>query len=223
MDQLQLLVDSAKVRTALLTLNDSATTVDTFDLSQDSFRLEGDNSSVFEYDACSKKSALRKGHTKQKQNVTFGCVTLRHYKRTVSYNPCLSGGPSVGLDWNYVEETSFGTVDDFDEQRPVKDEERNREQPGFYLSADQRYSLLLDWGFDEFDIISSMYVVANVNHQRIQTLRCLRRKAQLKELKRWVRNFFPKVPTSRKQKLDGGRRGLHLELAIGQGQKPQLG
>ena len=198
MDELQLFVDTANVRTALLSLNDSATTVDTFDLSQDSFRLE-DSSSVF-YETCSKKSALRNGHKKQKQNVTFGCVTLRFYKRTVSYNPCLSGGPSVGLDWNCVEETRFGTVEAFDEQRTVKDEEHNREQPGFFLSADQRYSLLLDWGFDELDIISSMHVVANINHQRTQTLRRLHRKAQLKELKRWVRNFFARVSTTRKHK-----------------------
>lgn len=200
MNELRLLIEShnGKPNSApFLSLNDSATTIDTLDLSDNSFHCEAEGISGLER-RCH-KSILKTNRRNKKVHVTFGGVTVKYYNRMVSYNPCFSGGPSIGLDWDYAKERSFTSVQSFEDQRSTSVKEQSGEL-SFHLSADQRYSLLMDWGFDELDIICSMHVVAKVNSRRIQTIRHLHRKAQLKQLRRSLGTFFSRVSPREKTK-----------------------
>jgi hypothetical protein len=95
--------------------------------------------------------------------VSFGTVEVRHYARIASDNPACSGGPPIGIGWEFA---AGGKVDLSDWEKA-----RRRRRPSADLQLDRRKreKILREWGYADKELALVMREMNKVKAQRRQT------------------------------------------------------
>jgi hypothetical protein len=107
---------------------------------------------------------LKKKSRTASLQVSFAEVKVRFYNRIVSDHPACSGGPPVGIGWEYTPEEKF----DFDDWEDVRD--RLRSRTGLLLDRPERERMLRDWGFGKKELASAARELHRTKAQRRQTI-----------------------------------------------------
>jgi hypothetical protein len=107
---------------------------------------------------------LKKKSRTASLQVSFTEVEVRFYNRIVSDHPACSGGPPVGIGWEYTPEEKF----DFDDWEDVRD--RLRSRTGLLLDRPERERKLRDWGFGKKELASAARELHRTKAQRRQTI-----------------------------------------------------
>jgi hypothetical protein len=105
----------------------------------------------------------RRWTASKSKTIDFGTVTIREYARTVGDNPAVGAGAPISLGWAYSK-PYIVHIDNF---------ETNIRKPGhrtrrdFYLTAEQRFHLLLDdWACPIEDIVAAKKAAAEIKYMR---------------------------------------------------------
>ena len=99
-----------------------------------------------------------------KYTVKFGTVQERVFDRVLDINPSPSQGPSLGLGWNYIDE-SPRTLQPTEEKA-----KSNRDLNHFHLSCNSRKSILREFGHSKFEIFLGTRLNERLREQRKRTL-----------------------------------------------------
>jgi len=103
--------------------------------------------------------------------VSFGNVNIRYYETVIVVNPACRCGPSVGIGWMYQDggKMDLGPIPSDDDIDNLENRNRKK-QSQLILSKDQRHQRLLDWGYTNQDIASSIRQLRKYKNQRKQTV-----------------------------------------------------
>lgn len=101
--------------------------------------------------------------------VRFGTVSIRHYERILTENPSTIEGPSIGIGWNFQEESAM----------PVYHYENSMylaRKPSYslVLNREQRQDILLDLGYTPREMASAVRSNNRARNQRRQTVQNLK-------------------------------------------------
>ena len=99
-----------------------------------------------------------------KGTVKFGTVQERVFDRVLDINPSTSHGPSVGLGWNYIDE-SPRTIQPTEEKT-----KSDRDLNHFHLSCNSRKSILREFGHSKFEMFLGTRLNERLREQRKRTL-----------------------------------------------------
>jgi hypothetical protein len=130
---------------------------------------------------------------KTRSIVTFDCVLVREYERTVGDNPSCRHGPPISIGWSYLPETihHIDEYENFEAKVPASDDipphcltgvsivtasgdhprRRFRTRREFHLPAETRHAMLIhDWDCTEDEIRRAREEAAYVQYLRESTL-----------------------------------------------------
>lgn len=80
-----------------------------------------------------------------RKSVSFSSLQIRSYSVTVGDHPCCTAGLPLTLDWDYTEEVSEFTVDEYEEERSP----HRRHRSDLIISAEQRQEILTETSTQE--------------------------------------------------------------------------
>lgn len=135
-------------------------------------------------------------------SVHFAKVEVRQYERIMTDNPSSTGGPSIGIGWDYVEQKPVH-IDDYEVKRSSKRHRRMR-KGDLILNRSRREKLIRSLGYSERDIAANVRELNKLRSQRRQTVNNLNA-AKMEEAVESVKLQMKKMLFIQPKELSGER------------------
>jgi hypothetical protein len=111
------------------------------------------------------KSALKRGPSCTKRNVSFQGLEIREYDLTLGDHPSASTGPPIQLDWEYKSQHKIDNLEEYEKARSPR---RNRKQ--LRMPYQERERILFDEKkFSETEVLNAWNEAVKVRKQRYET------------------------------------------------------
>jgi len=136
-----------------------------------------DDESREKQQAENKNPATISRNPRTKHRVYFSTVTTRYYNRILTENPSTVQGPSIGIGWNYDENTI--SLLEYEYER--RHNNNNRSSHLVILNREQREQLLLELGYSRKELATTIRKNNRTKNQRRQTIHNLGTAAQRME------------------------------------------